>query len=165
MICARVGHGYDVHRLEPTAPRGAGRPFVLAGLHIPHDRGPVGHSDGDVLLHAVTDALLGALGEPDIGQLFSDRDPRWDGADSAQFLAEAVSRMKARGLRVGNLDATIVCEQPKIGPVKGELRARLATLLEAAIEDVNVKGKTHERVDAIGEGRAIEVHAVVLLIG
>ena len=126
MIGARIGHGYDLHRLEPIAPAGAGRPFVLGGLRIDHDRGPVGHSDGDALLHAVTDAILGALAEPDIGQLFSDRDPRWGGADSTLFLAEAVRRMKARGLRIGNVDATVICERPKIGPVKDAMRARLA---------------------------------------
>ena len=164
MIGARIGHGYDLHRLEPIAPAGAGRPFVLGGLRIDHDRGPVGHSDGDALLHAVTDAILGALAEPDIGQLFSDRDPRWDGADSTIFLTEAVRRMKARGLRIGNVDATVICERPKIGPVKDAMRARLAALLGADLGAINIKGKTHEKVDAVGEGRAIEVHVVALLM-
>jgi len=145
-------------------PQGAGRPFVLGGLRIDHDRGPVGHSDGDALLHAVTDAILGALADPDIGQLFSDGDPRWDGADSAIFLAEAVRRMKARGLRLGNLDATVICERPKIGPVKESIRARLAELLGVEMSAINIKGKTHEKVDAVGEGRAIEVHVVALLV-
>ena len=164
MIGARIGHGYDLHRLEPVAPSGAGRPFVLGGLRIDHDRGPVGHSDGDALLHAVTDAILGALAEPDIGQLFSDRDPKWDGADRTIFLAEAVRRMQARGLRLGNLDATVICERPKIGPVKDAMRARLAELLGADLGAINIKGKTHEKVDAVGEGRAIEVHVVALLM-
>ena len=164
MTGARIGHGYDLHRLEPMAPAGAGRPFVLGGLRIDHDRGPVGHSDGDALLHAVTDAILGALAEPDIGQLFSDRDPRWDGADSTIFLTEAVRRMKARGLRIGNVDATVICERPKIGPVKDAMRARLAALLGADLGAINIKGKTHEKVDAVGEGRAIEVHVVALLL-
>jgi 2-C-methyl-D-erythritol 2,4-cyclodiphosphate synthase len=164
VIGARIGHGYDLHRLEPIAPAGAGRPFVLGGLRIDHDRGPVGHSDGDALLHAVTDAILGALAEPDIGQLFSDRDPRWDGADSTIFLTEAVRRMKARGLRIGNVDATVICERPKIGPVKDAMRARLAALLGADLGAINIKGKTHEKVDAVGEGRAIEVHVVALLM-
>ena len=161
---ARIGHGYDLHRLEPVAPAGAGRPFVLGGLRIDHDRGPVGHSDGDALLHAVTDAILGALAEPDIGQLFSDRDPRWDGADSTIFLADAVRRMRARGLRIGNVDATVICERPKIGPVKDSMRARLAELLGTDVGAINIKGKTHEKVDAVGEGRAIEVHVVALLV-
>ncbi len=159
----RIGHGYDLHRLEPLAPDGAGRPFVLGGVHVPHDRGPVGHSDGDALLHAVTDAILGALGEPDIGQLFADTDPRWDGQDSALFLQEAVRRMRARGLAIGNLDATVICERPKIGPVKAAMRANLARLLGCPESAVNLKGKTHEKVDAVGEGRAIEVHVVALL--
>ena len=164
MTGARIGHGYDLHRLEPVAPEGAGRPFVLGGLRIDHDRGPVGHSDGDALLHAVTDAILGALAEPDIGQLFSDQDPRWDGADSTIFLAEAVRRMHAQGLRIGNVDATVICERPKIGPVKDAMRARLAELLGADLGTINIKGKTHEKVDAVGEGRAIEVHVVALLM-
>jgi 2-C-methyl-D-erythritol 2,4-cyclodiphosphate synthase len=112
----------------------------------------------------VTDAILGALAEPDIGQLFSDRDPRWDGADSTIFLAEAVRRMKARGLRIGNVDATVICERPKIGPVKESMRTRLAGLLGTDVDAINIKGKTHEKVDAVGEGRAIEVHVVALLI-
>jgi 2-C-methyl-D-erythritol 2,4-cyclodiphosphate synthase len=164
VIGARIGHGYDLHRLEAPEPVGRGRAFVLGGVPIDHDLGPVGHSDGDALLHALTDAILGALGEPDIGQLFSDRDPRWDGADSAVFLAEAVGRMRDRGFRIGNVDATVICERPKIGPVKDRMRARVAELLGVAPGAVNIKGKTHEGVDAVGEGRAIEVHAVVLLL-
>lgn len=160
----RIGHGYDLHRLEPVAPDGAGRPFVLGGVPVPHDRGPVGHSDGDALLHAVTDALLGAMGQPDIGQLFPDTDPQWAGRDSSHFLHEAVRRMRAAGLRVGNLDATVICERPKIGPVKEAIRARLADLLGVPVTALNVKGKTHEKVDAVGEGRAIEVHVVALLV-
>ena len=160
----RIGHGYDLHRLEPLAPDGAGRPFVLGGVRVPHDRGPVGHSDGDALLHAVTDAILGAIGEPDIGQLFADTDPRWNGQDSALFLQEAVRRMQAAGLRLGNIDATVICERPKIGPVKAAMRANLARLLGCPESAVNLKGKTHEKVDAVGEGRAIEVHVVALLV-
>ena len=160
----RIGHGYDLHRLEPVAPDGAGRPFVLGGVRVPHDRGPVGHSDGDALLHAVTDAILGAIGQPDIGQLFPDTDPAWSGKDSAHFLTEAVRRMQAAGLRVGNLDATVICERPKIGPVKSQIREHLARLLGVSTEAVNLKGKTHEKVDAVGEGRAIEVHVVALLV-
>jgi 2-C-methyl-D-erythritol 2,4-cyclodiphosphate synthase len=159
----RVGHGYDLHRLEPVAPAGAGRPFVLGGVRVDHDRGPVGHSDGDALLHAVTDALLGALGLPDIGQQFSDRDPRWDGQDSALFLDKAREQVAERGWTVVNLDATVVCERPKIGPRKAEMAGRIAGILGISPDRVNVKGKTHEKVDAVGEGRAIEVHVVALL--
>lgn len=159
----RVGHGYDLHRLEPVAPVGVGRPMVLGGVALEHDRGPVGHSDGDALLHAVTDAVLGALGLPDIGELFPNTDPRWDGADSGVFLGEALRRMTGAGWSIVNLDATVILERPRLVPVKSRIRARLAELLRVDPSRVNVKGKTHEKVDAVGEGRAVEVHAVVLL--
>ncbi len=164
MKTARIGHGYDLHRLEPCSPAGDGRPFVLAGVPLSHDRGPVGHSDGDAVLHAVTDALLGAICAPDIGQLFPDTDPQHDGADSSQFLEEAVRRVAQHGLMIGNIDITIICEQPKIGPHKEPMRARLSALLGCDVDRINIKGKTHEKVDAVGEGRAIEVHTVVLLV-
>ena len=160
----RVGLGYDLHRLEPVRPDGPGRPMVVGGIRFDDMVvGPVGHSDGDVLFHAVTDALLGALAEPDIGQLFPDTAPENDARDSADFLAEAARRVRHRGYRVGNLDCTVIAERPKLGPAKDRIRARLAELLGIDAESVNVKGKTHERVDAVGEGRAIEAHAVVLL--
>lgn len=136
---------------------------MLGGVSVPSQRGPVAHSDGDALLHAVTDAILGALALPDIGQLFPDTDPRHDGADSAVFLVEAVRQATERGWRIGNLDATVILERPKLAPHKEAIRARLAALLGVEIGQVNVKGKTHERVDAVGEERAIEVHAVVVL--
>jgi 2-C-methyl-D-erythritol 2,4-cyclodiphosphate synthase len=159
----RIGHGYDLHRLEPVAPLGEGRPLVLAGVPINHDKGPVGHSDGDAVLHAVTDAILGALAEPDIGQLFPDNAPENEGRDSADFLREATKRMTAHGYALGNVDITIICEKPKIGPHKAKMIASLARLLDCDTSQVNVKGKTHEKVDAVGEGRAIEVHVVALL--
>lgn len=159
----RIGHGYDLHRLESPPPKGQGRPFILGGVRLDHPMGPVGHSDGDALYHAVTDALLGALALPDIGQLFPDHDPRHAGQDSAEFLSEAARRAAAAGWRVVNLDCTVILERPKLSPVKEAIRANLARLLNVAIDRVNVKGKTHENVDAIGEGRAVEVHAVVLL--
>ncbi len=164
MPAYRIGHGYDLHRLEALPPDGEGRPFVLGGVGIEHTAGPVGHSDGDALLHAVTDALLGAICEPDIGQLFPDDDPRHDGEDSSVFLREAVRRLEARGLSIGNVDVTVICQRPKIGPHKAAIRASLAGLMGCPVDDVNLKGKTHEGVDAVGEGRAIEVHAVALLI-
>ncbi len=159
----RVGHGYDLHRLEPLAPVGLGRPFILGGVRVEHDRGPVGHSDGDALLHAITDAILGALALPDIGQLFPDTDPQWAGQSSDRFLQQALALMRERHYTVGNLDATVICERPKIGPVKEAIRSHLAALLGCELGRVNVKGKTHERVDAVGEGRAVEVHCVALL--
>jgi len=136
---------------------------VLGGLPVEHDRGPVSHSDGDALLHAVTDAILGALGEPDLGSLFPDDDSRWKDGDSRRFLDEALRRMRQRGYEVSNLDATVICEKPKIGPRRQALRESLAKCLGVDADRVNLKGKTHEQVDAIGEGRAIEVHALVLL--
>lgn len=159
----RIGHGYDLHRLEPPPPAGAGRPFVLAGVRFEHPVGPVGHSDGDAVYHAVVDALLGALGLPDIGQAFPDTDPKWDGQDSAYFVRRAREAIAERGFAVVNLDVTVICERPKLSPAKGAMIANIADLLGIARDRVNLKGKTHEKVDAVGEGRAIEVHVVALL--
>lgn len=153
----RIGHGYDLHRLE------AGLDLIVGGVKLEHDRGCAAHSDGDVVLHAVTDAVLGALGEPDIGQLFPPSDEQWKGADSKVFLGEATKRMKAAGYGIGNMDITIICERPKIGPHKSRMAEILAELLGCSVDRVNVKGKTHEKVDAVGEGRAIECHVVVVL--
>ncbi|MEM9881305.1 MAG: 2-C-methyl-D-erythritol 2,4-cyclodiphosphate synthase [Planctomycetota bacterium] len=154
----RVGHGFDLHRLEP------GHPLVVGGVTLDHDRGCVAHSDGDVVFHAVTDAVLGALGQDDIGQLFPDDNPRWEAADSSVFLEEARRQMAGAGYAVGNLDVTVILQRPKLSPHKDAMRARLAELLGCAAERVNLKGKTHEGVDALGENRAIACHAVVLLI-
>lgn len=159
----RIGHGYDLHRLEALPAAGGGKPFILGGVRLNHDRGPVAHSDGDALYHAVTDAILGALALPDIGQLFPDTDPRHKSQDSEIFLAEASQRMTSAGFRLFNLDATVILEQPKLAPVKDAMRANLARILKVEVDQVNVKGKTHEKVDAVGEGRAVEVHVVVLL--
>ena len=159
----RIGHGYDLHRLEPLAPQGDGRPFVLAGVRFDHPLGPVGHSDGDAVYHAVTDAVLGALGRPDIGQLFADHDPQFAGADSARFVEAAVEHMREAGYAVSNLDITVVCERPKLSDHKSAMIDNLAQLLGCHRGQVNIKGKTHEAVDAVGEGRAVEVHVVVLL--
>lgn len=159
-----VGHGWDRHRLEVLAPAGRGRPLVVGGVRLEHDRGAVGHSDGDVLLHALTDALLGAIAGPDIGQLFPDTDAANDGADSAEFVHEAMRRVRAAGYGVGNVDCTVALERPRLAPVKERVRARLAELLAVPPGRVNVKGKTGEGVDAVGEGRAIEAHVVVTLV-
>jgi len=159
----RVGHGYDLHRLEPGPPAGPGRPFILGGIRFDHPAGPVGHSDGDAVLHAVTDALLGAVGLPDIGQQFPNDDPQWEGADSSRFLTAAWDLVREAGWRVGNIDITVICERPTLSPRKGEMIANIARLLECKGSQVNLKGKTHEKVDAVGEGRAIEVHVVALL--
>lgn len=159
----RIGHGYDLHRLEPPPPAGQGRPFILGGHRFDHPVGPVGHSDGDALYHAITDAILGALALPDIGQLFPDTDPRHDNQDSAIFLQEAARKAASLGWRIVNLDCTIILERPKLGPVKDTLRDNIARLLDLDPTCVNLKGKTHERVDAVGEGRAVEVHVVCLM--
>lgn len=154
----RIGHGFDLHRLEP------GLPLIIGGVNIPHDRGCEAHSDGDVLLHCVVDAILGALGLPDIGQLFPDNDPRWKGAPSDVFMREAVRRMHAAGYAIGNLDATIILQRPKVSPHKDAIKANLCALLQAPPAAVNVKAKTHEKVDSLGENRSIACHTVVLLM-
>ena len=159
----RIGHGFDLHRLEPQAPNGKGGPFVLGGIHFEHDRGPVGHSDGDAALHAITDALLGALGARDIGQLFPNNDPRNRDRDSMVFLIRAGELVREAKMEIVNIDVTIICERPKLSNRKGEMISRIAEGLKVEEARVNVKGKTHEQVDAIGEGRALEVHAVTLL--
>lgn len=163
----RIGHGYDLHRLEPVdAAAGSnrgGRPLVLGGIRFDSPVGPVGHSDGDALFHAITDALLGALGLDDIGTLFPDDDPANDGRASIDFVREALRRVQKAGYAVGNIDCTVILERPRMKEHRGRLREAVATALGVGIERVNIKGKSHEGVDAIGEGRAIEVHVVVLL--
>ena len=159
----RVGHGYDLHRLEHLAPDGPGKPLIIGGVCLDHDRGPLAHSDGDVLYHAVTDALLGAIAHPDIGQLFPDSDQREAGRDSSEYVARAAELVRERGYRPISLDATVVLERPKIGPHKDAMRGNIARLLGMDAEMVNVKGKTHEAVDAVGQGLALEAHCVVLL--
>jgi 2-C-methyl-D-erythritol 2,4-cyclodiphosphate synthase len=153
----RVGSGHDSHRLSE------GRPLILGGVRIEHPRGLIGHSDADVVLHAVTDALLGAAGLGDIGDAYPDTDPRWRGVDSRTFVNESLAKLKQLGWHVVNLDATIFAEEPKLGPVKKAIRASLAKLLELPEDCVNVKAKTGEKVGHIGRGEAIACHAVVLI--
>ena len=155
----RVGHGFDLHRLEE-----GDYELILGGIKIPHDRGCVAHSDGDALLHTVTDAILGALGRPDIGQLFPDNDPKWKGQTSDVFVKEAVRLMHEAGYSLGNLDCTIILQRPKLSPHKPAIVANLCKILGAHPSVVNVKAKTHEKVDSMGEGRSVAVHAVVLLV-
>ena len=155
----RVGLGHDLHRLEH------GRPLVLGGVPIEHDRGPVGHSDGDVLLHALTDALLGAAGLGDIGEWFPNTDPQWSAADSAQFVQAAARAVGDRGWSVVNVDCTISAQWPKLSPYKGAIAARVAELLGIPPEAVNVKAKTGEGVGPIGREEAIAADAIVLLRG
>lgn len=158
MTTPRIGHGFDLHRLEP------GKRLIVGGVHLPHDRGCEAHSDGDVVYHAVTDAVLGALGQDDIGVLFPDNDPRWKGVESRIFVEEAARRMREAGCAIGNLDVTVILQKPKLSPHKQAVRGNLARLLGCDEAQVNVKGKTHEHVDALGENRAIACHVVVLLV-
>lgn len=157
----RIGHGYDIHRFAPAGQ--AARPLVLAGIRVAHDRDVIAHSDGDAVLHAVTDAVLGALAEPDLGSLFPDSSLENANRPSSAFLKVALDRVAAAGYSIANVDVTVICERPKIGPIRGQLRESLSHLLLLPHESVNIKGKTHERLDAIGAGDAIEVHAVALL--
>jgi 2-C-methyl-D-erythritol 2,4-cyclodiphosphate synthase len=137
---------------------------VLGGVRVPHSAGVVAHSDGDVVLHAVCDALLGAAGLGDIGQHFSDKDPRWKGADSAQFVTAVLRMLAARKLRVGNVDVTVIAELPKVGPVRDAIRARLAALLGVAVADVNIKATTTERLGFLGRSEGIAAQAIALLV-
>lgn len=153
----RVGLGFDLHRLE------AGRPCMLGGIELPHDTGPVGHSDGDAVLHAVADAILGAAGLDDLGTLFPDKDPRWSGADSAQLLTECVERVSAAALTVVNIDIVIATEGPRIAPHRAAMRARIGELLRIDATRVNVKGKSLEGMGALAAGKGVAVQAVCLL--
>ena len=153
----RIGFGCDIHRLE------AGRPLVLGGITIPYAAGLAGHSDGDALVHAVVDALLGALGEGDIGTLFPDTDPRTKGAPSTGMLETAAGLVRARGGTVVNVDAVIVAEEPKMGPHIPAMKAALAPLLGVPETALGIKAKTNEGLGPIGEKRAIACYAVVLL--
>ena len=159
----RVAHGYDLHRLDALRPRGNGRALIVGGVVLEHDRGPVAHSDGDVLYHAVVDALMGAIAGPDIGQMFPDNLPENDGRDSADFVREAARRLKESGWEIVNMDCTVILERPRLSPVKERIRENLSRLLGVEGARINVKGKSHEQVDAVGEGRAIESHVVALL--
>lgn len=153
----RIGQGLDVHRLVE------GRKLILGGVEIPYDKGLLGHSDADALLHAITDALLGAAGLGDIGRLFPDTDERFKGADSRVLLREAYARVRAAGWEVVNVDATIIAQAPKIAPHAPAMVANLASDLALAADCINIKGKTNERLGHLGRGEGIATQAVVLL--
>jgi 2-C-methyl-D-erythritol 2,4-cyclodiphosphate synthase len=153
----RVGIGHDTHRLAP------GRPLLLGGVRVEHPCGLVGHSDADVVLHALTDALLGAAGLGDIGDAYPDTDPRWRDCDSALFLRETLTRLNQAGWRVVNTDVIVFAQEPKLGPLKARIRGRLAELLGVDPGCVNVKAKTGEQVGAIGRAEAISAQVVVLI--
>jgi 2-C-methyl-D-erythritol 2,4-cyclodiphosphate synthase len=150
----RIGYGWDSHEFKSRVP------LKIGGLEIPHSKGLGGHSDGDVLLHAITDALLGAVAAPDIGTLFSPSDARWKGANSAMFLEEALRRVKAAGYRITNVDSTLILAQPKIGPHAHAIRERISELLGIPGDQIGVKAKTPE---GMGTENAAIAHAIVLL--
>ena len=154
----RIGSGTDVHAFGP------GDFVMLGGVRVAHTHGVVAHSDGDVVLHALTDALLGAAGLGDIGQHFKDTDPRWRGADSKHFVRAVMDMLRARKLRVGNADVTVLAERPKLAPVRDDIRRQVAELLEVTAEHVNVKATTTEKLGFLGRSEGIAAQAVVLLL-
>ena len=153
----RIGEGWDIHQLVE------GRKLILGGVDIPHSKGLLGHSDADALLHAITDALLGAAALGDIGKHFPDTDPQYKGADSSVLLAKVAMDIRALGYAIGNVDSTIIAQAPKLAPHIAPMRERLAQVLGVDLGQVNVKAKTAEKMGPVGEGRAIEARAVVLL--
>ena len=155
----RVGEGWDTHALVP------GRKLLLGGVEIPFERGLLGHSDADALLHAITDALLGAAALGDIGRHFPDTDERFQGADSILLLTEAALRVRQEGWQIANVDSTVVCQAPKLAPHIEAMRARIAQALDLPVTHVNVKAKTAEKLGPVGMGQSIEARAVVLLQG
>ncbi|MGC9454241.1 MAG: 2-C-methyl-D-erythritol 2,4-cyclodiphosphate synthase [Phycisphaerae bacterium] len=154
---ARIGFGYDSHRLVEA------RPLIIGGVEIDHHAGLSGHSDGDVLLHAVTDAILGAMAAGDIGQWFPDSDPRWKGADSATFVSEAVAAARDKGYVVGNCDVVVLAEAPKLSDHREAIQQRVAALLGVALDRVGIKAKTNEQMGFVGRGEGIVAMATVLL--
>ena len=153
----RIGHGYDVHRLVE------GRPLILGGVHIPYEKGLLGHSDADVLLHAVSDALLGAAGLGDIGKHFPDTDPQYKGADSLELLRIVVSRVKEKGYRISNIDVTMIAQKPKLRPHIEAMEQNIAAAVGIPAERVNVKATTEEQLGFTGTGEGMRCHAVCLL--
>lgn len=154
----RIGEGWDVHALVP------GRPLIIGGVNIPHTVGLLGHSDADVLLHAITDALLGAATLGDIGRHFPDTDPRFKGSDSLVLLTEVARRVREAGFQIGNVDSTVVAQAPKLGPHIPAMCERIAQALDVPVGCVNVKAKTAEKLGPVGQGLSIEARAVALLV-
>ena len=153
----RIGHGYDVHRLVE------GRPCIIGGVNIPHEKGLLGHSDADVLVHAVMDAVLGALGEGDIGRHFPDNDPAYQGADSLLLCRHVADILRERGYRLSNVDATVIAQAPKLAPHIEAMRRNVAAVFGVSPEDVNIKATTEEHLSFTGAGEGIAAHAVCLL--
>lgn len=153
----RIGHGYDVHRLVE------GRDLILGGVKIPYEKGLLGHSDADVLLHAVSDALLGAAGLGDIGRHFPDTDPQYKGADSLELLRQVYRKISEKGYRVGNIDVTMIAQRPKLKDYIPQMQANIAAAVEAEPDQVNVKATTEEKLGFTGTGEGMSCHAVCLL--
>lgn len=153
----RIGHGYDVHRLVPE------RDLILGGVSVPFEKGLLGHSDADVLLHAVCDALLGALALGDIGKHFPDSDPQYAGIDSRLLLSRTAELIREKGWQIGNVDATVVAQAPRLSPYIQEMRENIATVLDLPLDAINVKATTEEHLGFTGEGLGIAAHAVCLL--
>lgn len=153
----RIGHGYDVHKVVPE------RKMILGGVQIPYSFGLMGHSDADVLSHAIMDALLGACAMGDIGQLFPDDDIRWLGANSIEMLSIVINMIKDKGYRINNIDATIICERPKLAPFISDMRKNIADACGTDIENISVKATTEEKLGFTGAGQGIAVHAVCLV--
>lgn len=153
----RIGYGYDLHKLTD------GRRCIIGGVHIPFDKGLEGHSDADVLLHAITDALLGALALGDIGTHFPDSNSEWEGAESRIFLERTVRLLSEKGWRIQNIDSTVIAEKPKLNPFIGDIRKSIATMLKIEPDRVSVKATTHEKLGFLGKGEGIAAHAVVLI--
>ena len=154
----RIGNGYDIHQLVE------GRPLILGGVNIPHALGLLGHSDADVLTHAIMDALLGALGMGDIGHYFPPSDPKWKGADSMMLLEEIMQIIQSQGWQIGNIDSTVVAEQPKLKPHLQSMRYALAQTMGVEHNQVSIKATTNEKLDAVGREEGISAYAVVLII-
>lgn len=153
----RIGEGWDVHALVE------GRPLMLGGVHIPHTHGLLGHSDADVLLHAITDALLGAAGLGDIGKHFPDTDPAYQGADSWVLLQRAGEAVRQAGYGIGNIDSTVIAQAPKLAPYISAMCERIASALQVSVAQVNVKAKTAEKIGPVGQGLSMEARAMALL--
>ncbi|MEH7124664.1 2-C-methyl-D-erythritol 2,4-cyclodiphosphate synthase [Bacillus sp. JJ1532] len=153
----RIGQGFDVHQLTE------GRPLILGGIEIPYEKGLLGHSDADVLLHTVADACLGAIGEGDIGRHFPDTDPEFKDADSAKLLEHVWNLVKEKGYELVNADCTIIAQRPKMAPYIGQIRERIAQLLETSVENINVKATTTEKLGFVGRGEGIASQVAVLL--
>ena len=153
----RIGHGYDVHRLV------AGRKLIIGGVDIPFEKGLLGHSDADVLSHAIADAILGACGLPDIGNLFPDNDPAYEGISSLVLLSKVAEEINKKGIKIVNIDSTVIAQRPKLAPYIGEMCKNIAFSLGISAEDVNIKATTEENLGFTGSGEGISAHAVCLV--